>query len=180
MDQLPQVANEQPVRLESSKRTYSVSIPDFVPAALATDSVILVGYGTRQISLTNVRISGSASTSTFLGCYFYKRTTPNSGGTFSQITPVKHDSSDSQSLAVINTYTANPSSVGTGVLLRSGHLGFPSPSNPVDRLIWDFGNRASKCPKLANANESFCLSFNGQTIPSGANLHITIEWTEEG
>lgn len=176
---LPQAAYEQKTNIESSKATYSAVIADFVPAATATDFFTLTGVNGKIITVTNIRMSGSATASTYQGMYLYKRTTLNTGGTSSATPIAKHDSQDVNASGVVLQYTANPASLGTGVLTRADHLGLPAAAAGTVELIWDFGNRAAKGIKLNSSTESACLNFAGATVPAGTNLHVTIEWTEE-
>lgn len=180
---LPKAAYEQTINNESSRATYSAVIADFVPAATATDMVILAGGGKGKIiTLTNVRISGSATASTYQGFYLFKRTALDTGGTSTATPIVIHDSTDPASVGVVSQYSANPAGLGAGILLRADHIGLPAPASAAasaQASIWDFADRGAKAPKLMNATESFCLNFNGAAVPAGANLHITLEWAEE-
>jgi hypothetical protein len=176
---LPQSGFEQKCNLESSKATYSAVIADFVPAANATDFITLVGSASKTLTLTNVRISGSATASTYQGIYLYKRTTLDTTGTSTPTAITIHDSQDTAAKGVVNQYTVNPGALGTGTLLRSDHVGLPAAAAGTTALVWDFGDRAAKAPKLQAATESFCLNFAAAAVPAGTNLHITLEWTEE-
>lgn len=176
---LPTSAYEQKSNIESSKATYSAVIADFVPVANATDFATLVGAAGKTLTVTNVRFSGSATASTFQGMYGYKRTALDTGGTATATAIATHDSQDAAPRGVVSQYSVNPVSLGAGNLIRSDHMGLPAAAAGTTSLVWDFGDRAAKAPKLQNANESFCINFAGAAVPAGINLHVTIEWTEE-
>jgi hypothetical protein len=168
------------VNIEGRKPTYSATIADFVPAATATDMVTITGAANKICTITNIRFTGSATTSTYQGMYQIKRAAANSGGTSSLTTITPHDSSDIAPSAVVKQYSANPSSVGTAVgTIRADHLGLPSAAAGTYPLIWDFCDRAAKGIRLNSATENLAINFNGNAVPIGTNLHITIEWTEE-
>lgn len=179
---LPQAAFEQPVLLGSSKATYSACIADFVPVATATDICALIGSAAKKVTITCVRITGAASANTYLGFYLYKRSTLNTGGTPTATPICKYDSLDPVASALVNQYAANPTT-GTGVLLASDHLtmvGTASTILPEVGILWEYANRSAKAPVLNGATESLCINCNGATIPAGINVHLFIEWTEEG
>jgi hypothetical protein len=172
---------ERYVRTESTKATYTACIADFTPAATATDFATLIGATGKLITLTNIRMTATQTGSSYLDMYLYKRTTLNTGGTATATAIVNHDSVDPAASATVSQYSANPSALGTGVLLRSDRTGVPATASVTGTcgIIWEFANRSSKAPKLQNANESFALSFGGQAVPAGLSYHISVEWTEE-
>lgn len=169
----------QNVNTESSKATYSAVVANYTPAATATDMVVLTGAAGKTVTLTTVRVNGAATVSTFADVYLYKRTTLDTGGTSTSTAIGQHDSQDPAPSCVVKQYSANPSSLGTGVALRSEHISFSAAASGNLVTDWVFAARGAKAPKLNSATESFALNFNGNAVPGGANLHMTIEWTEE-
>lgn len=165
--------------IEGTKRTYTAVIADFVPAATATDVATLVGATGKIVTLTQIRISASASTSTFANFYLFKRTALDTAGTAVQTPITKHDSMDISPSAVVNQYSVNPTSLGAGSMLRSEHVSFSAAAAGNFVMVWDFADRAAKSPKLRSAIENFAINFNGAAVPAGSNIHITMEWTEE-
>jgi hypothetical protein len=180
---LPQSSNEQLVEVGSSKASYSAVLADFTPAATATDFLILQGVAGKKVTLTKIRASGTATASSSVNLYFYKRTTLNTGGTKATLTACQHDSLDPAPSATASSYSVNPSGLGSGNLFRSDHLGLPAPSSNTvsgQTEAWDFANRTVKPIVLNGANESIAVNFGGNAVPAGMNLHVTLEWTEEG
>lgn len=168
----------QNVNTESSKATYSAVVANYAPATTATDMVVLTGATGKIITLTMVRVNGAATAASYQDVFLYKRTTLDTGGTSSVTATVKHDSTDPAASGVVTQYSANPT-LGTGVALRSEHVSFSSAAAGNLVTDWVFAARGAKAPKLNSATESFALNFNGAAVPSGANMHMTIEWTEE-
>jgi hypothetical protein len=168
------------VTLASSKATYSAVVVDYTPPAAATDFFILPGVTGKKISLVSINASGSATTAAYQGLYLYKRTTPNTPGTTTPTFIAKYDSLDPTSSSVPTQALTNPSVLGSGIIMRSDHLALPATAAVgAAELIWNWGNRACKMPVLNNASEFFALSMLGFAVATGANLHITVEWTEE-
>lgn len=168
------------VNIEGRKPTYSATIADYVPAATATDMVTITGAANKICTITNIRFTGHATASTYVGIYLIKRSSANSGGTSTSTTITPHDSTDIAPSAVVKQYSANPSSLGTAVgTIRADHLGMPAAAAGTYPLLWDFCDRAAKGIRLNSATEVIAINFNGAAVPAGTNLHMTIEWTEE-
>ncbi len=177
---LSQSAFEQRVNLESSKATYSTTVVDYTPPATATDFFVIAGVKGKRICITNIRMSAAATAAGYQGVYMYKRTAANVGGTVTTTPVTSYDSADPASSCAPTQYLTNPSSLGTGSLMRSDHLPLSATGTVgAPELIWDFGNRAAKCPVLNGAGEFFCLSMLGLAVAAGMNIHLTVEWTEE-
>ena len=175
----PVAAFLQNVNTESSKATYSAVVQDFTPVANATDIITLTNPLGKTITLTNVRISGNATAATAQDIYILKRTTLNTGGTATNPTPTIHDSQDAAPTAVVSVYSANPTT-GTGTALRGDRVAIPGSTGANGTTqIWDFGDRASKAPKLQKTTESIAINWGAAAVATGTNLYITIEWTEE-
>ena len=177
---LPTAAFEQKVNTESSKATYAATLVDYTIPAVATDFFILPGSTSRKIKLTSITMSGAATAAGFQGIYLYKRTTPNTPGTTTATILSTYDTTDGVSSVVPTQALTNPSVLGTGVIVKSGHLPLTTSSTPgTAEVIWTWGGRASKCPTLNSASEFFTLSCLGFAVAAGINIHITVEWTEE-
>jgi len=167
------------VNIEGKKPTYSATIADFTPATTASDMVTITGAANKVCTITNIRFTGSATAATYQGMYLIKRSSLDTGGTSSATTITPHDSNDIAPSAVVRQYSANPT-VGTAVgTIRADHLGLPSAAAGTYPLIWDFCDRAAKGIRLNSATEQLAINFGGAAVPTGTNLHITIEWTEE-
>ena len=173
-------ANGNPIQDVS---TYAVTINDVTPVATATDVLQIIGSATKTISITSIRIAADANSATELDFYVYKRSAANTGGTASNPTVVKYDSLNPTQSATVKLYSANPSALGAGALLCASQFIVPPTAGnngiPIMPLIFTFGGQTSQPVVLRGVNESISISMNGQTIPAGLGLYVTIEWTEQ-
>ena len=148
----------------------------------ATDALVLSGSATKTVRVTRIAYSADATAAGSLDFYFFKRTTADTGGTSSVPAAVQMDSRDPAPTASAKLYSANPSALGTGVLLSGSHYAMPAASStgyPISQFSEDFGSHNERSLVLRTASEALAVNFNGQTIPAGTNLYLTIEWTEE-
>jgi hypothetical protein len=163
--------------------TYNVSIEDFHPVALATDILVLTGSATKTVKVTKINISASAPNVGRVDLYAIKRTSANTGGTISNPPIVKYDSLNPSATAVVKLYSANPSTLGTGILFAGTQYIIPGSQGntwlPNVPLIAEYGTRNNQAITLRGVNESVAISLNGNVIPTGLEMYITIEWTEE-
>lgn len=167
---------------ENIRATYAYRAADITPALTATDVLALVGANGKAIRVSKIGISGSATAASLLDIYITKRTTLNSGGTFTNPTATKYDSLDPNPSATLVLYTANAASLGTGTGLEGDKIYLPAQATPAaEPTHWmvDYTGLEAKPPILRNANESISINFAGQAIPAGASLYLYIEWTEE-
>lgn len=164
------------------RSTYAYRVADFSPVAAATDVLVLSGAANKVIRVTKVGITGSATAAALVDLYVTKRTTANSGGTSTNPTATKYDSSDSAPSATLTLYTANASSLGTGTGLEGDIIYLPASATPAgEPTHWErfYGINGAKCPILRSATESISINFGGATQPSGARYYLYIEWTED-
>lgn len=158
--------------------TYVANVIGLVPAASATDVFTITGSGTKVVRIYKVRVLGSQTHASVVQVNLIKRSTLDTGGTSSPITPTSMDSSDGAATAVVTSYTANPAALGTSV----GNVGaFPtlvpnSVAQLFEALYDDFGMR--KPVTLNNANENLAVNLSSTTI-AGGSLTIEVTWTEQ-
>ena len=107
-----------------------------------------------------------------------KRTAANTGGTAVSQTIAQHDSNDAAASGTVNTYTANPASLGAGVNIRAQKLNLGA-AGSAGSILWDFTTRNDKALVLRGTTQSLDLNWNGAAVPSGTSLDIELEWTEE-
>lgn len=162
--------------------TYSICLPDITPAATATDVVELSGSASKTIQISYIEITADASAVGVIDFYAYKRSASNTGGTPVAKMPVPHDSAnDPAASASLVQYETNPSALGAGQLIRAAHYALPSATStgyPGAPWIQSFGANSGQPIVLNGINESLCISLNGQAIPSGFSMYVTIEWCE--
>jgi len=170
------------VNTEGVRATYSYVAADYAPAAGATDVVVLTGSSSKVIRINRIQITADSTAPSVIDLYVFKRSAANTGGTSTNPYAVKHDSANTTASGVVTLYSANPSALGAGWLIRADHYALPAASStgyPGAPWFEDFGVRNDQPIILRNANESIAISLNGQTLPAGLNLYITISWTEE-
>lgn len=163
-------------------QTYSAVIADLTPAALATDVMVISGSATKTIKINRIQITADATSPSVLDFYVYKRSAADTGGTSSAVSIIAHDSTNATATASVLAYSANPSALGAGTLIRADHYALPAAAStgyPGVPWIEDFGNRNDQQIILHGTSEVVGIGFNGQTIPAGTVVYITIEWTEQ-
>jgi hypothetical protein len=164
---------------EGVKASYSASIPAFTPAATATDFITVTGATGKVVTVTSISITGTTTAGTLNALYIYKRSAANTGGTTAAVTPTIHDSLSPAPSSTVVSYSANPSALGAGTVVRSDYLALPSGASGSFQRTYSFTDRAAKGIKLRGTSESIALNWAGAAIPSGLKLFITVEWTEE-
>lgn len=179
----PESAFTQGVNTEGDKATFSVVAADVTLAANATDILCITASPTKDVRITYVSFTADATGSSTNDLYLIKRTAANSGGTISNPSICRHDSRDPTPTAIVNLYSANPASLGTGTLVRGNHISVPATASPVIPPVAmerTFGNRPSKSVVLrAGTQEQFAVNWNGNAVPAGMSAYVSVEWTEE-
>lgn len=163
------------------KPTYSYTAADITPVATATDVVTLTGVTGKVIRVSQVCVSGTATATSVLDTYVYKRLTADTGGTSTTPTFTQHDSNDAAASGVISLYTANPT-VTAAPLIRAGHVVLMNVSTPlglVNPYCMQFGVSSGERIVLRGAAQQLSIGHNGGSIPSGASIYYTIEWSED-
>jgi len=172
------------VNTEGNKATYSagIELAAATMAANATDLVQIIGSATKIIKIQHIQITADATAAAAVDLYILKRTAANTGGTAVAITGIAHDSKDPAYTATVQYYTANPSALGAGQIIRLQSYALPvagTTGYPFTPAVWNFGNRPSRCPTLRGVGESLVVNWGGQAINSGLAVWMDIEWTEE-
>lgn len=165
---------------DGTKSSYSAGIITMNLAALATDFFTISGSATKTIRVTEIFVvftgGGVIATAQLL-----KRSTANTGGTFTTPTAVPHDSNNASGTAVVRAYTLNPTLLGTLVgVVRAERANSPlltSTTNPED-ISYAFGIRPSQAMVLRGTGETLAFNLNGVTLSSGTATAF-VEWTEE-
>lgn len=169
--------NPLPVSTEGTRATYGYAATGITPAATPTDVVVLCGSSTRTVAVKRVAVSGQATTAGTMDVVLLKRTAANTGGTATTPTPAKYDSTDASATATLSQYSANATSLGTGIALRQLKLnmGVAGAAGNVD---FDFAIRNDRPLILRGATQCMAVNFNGGTVPTGGALAYGIEWEE--
>lgn len=162
--------------------TYGAAVALLPYAANGTDIFTITGSDTKVIRIKHISIDGTQTASAVRSVLLIKRSSPNSGGTFSTLTAVPYDSANPAATAVVRAYTANPTVLGTAVgTLHAEKLILSTATNPSvsDALVFstiDVTN--SQDITLRGSNEVLAINMNGVTS-TGNSMDIDIMWTEE-
>jgi hypothetical protein len=168
------------VNTEGRKPSFSVVANSISLAATATDYFTLSNPATSNkiFRVTFVRSVSTSTANNTPNVYFYKRTTSNTGGTTSTLTPTYYDTNNPTVSGVAVSYSANPSALGTGTLVYGSHAFSSSGTTNISPIELTFGQRPSQCLAL-RPGELFAANFGGQTVPGGFTTFLVVEWTEE-
>lgn len=166
-------------QFNTQRQTYSAAITGLVAANSATDILRLSGSATKTIRVKKVVVGGRATTSVNADVQLFKRTAAASGGTATQPTPVANDSTNATASAVVDAYTANPTT-GAGTVIRSSQILLGNLTTAVGQNItFEFGEDVLKQPLvLRGVAEGVAVNLNAVTY-SGNLMQVYLEWTEE-
>lgn len=170
------------ISTNGTRATFRYVAQDITPVATATDVLVLSGSATKVIRVTKVSVVGTATAASIYDNYIIKRTAANTGGTSTSVTPAQSDSADAAATATLRLYTANPSALGTGIAVEGAKTYLSAGATPGAAAlphVYTFGTRNDKAIVLRGTGESLAFNFGGQAVPSGANLYLSIEWTED-
>lgn len=167
-----------PVSLDGAEATYTASILGLVPASLSTDIFEISGSATKTIKVRRIRVTGTRTTSASHDTILLKRSTLNSGGTFTNPIMVRHDTNNNLATAAVKAYTANPT-LGTLIGNLSADKQFLNTPNTGSSDVRDYVLTESGAQPifLRGINESVSINLNGVTM-NGGNMDIWVEWTE--
>lgn len=163
--------------------TYSASHSIFTPAATPTDIVRIIGSATKTVKVWKVEMTNTQTTGGANNFFLIKRTTANTAGTAVNSTSTTFDTLDAAATAVINHYTTNPTTLGTGTTICTTRVFTPAPATVVSTnnpFSWDFRTPSALRPiVLRGVAESLVVNFAGAALPAGLSVAVTIYWTEE-
>lgn len=176
-------SNQSPVPVTISSgaaATYAVNIVGLSPASSPTDIITISGSGTKTVKVLDVRIFGSSSGGASAEFDLVKRSAADTGGTSATATPTQYNSGDAAATAVVKSYTANPSALGTSQGILDAELFFVP---KVLGLLFDqkFDGSSTSSGEgivLNGASEFLAINMGGVTV-SGASLSARIVWIEQ-
>lgn len=167
--------------LEPSRATFCYSALIADAPATPTDLITLKGAAGKIIQLRRVFLTALGSATGSIIVSLVKRSTANTGGTFTTPLPTQGDQ-DGLSAVVVNRYTVNPATLGTVVATRSRRLlAVVEGTGTPDRVTLEFGDnmRGMKGLRLNSASEWFAINLNGGAIPAAFKFDCELEWTEQ-
>jgi hypothetical protein len=161
-------------------QVYSVGVAGLVPAAAATDIFCVTGSATKTVNIQQFQISGIATAAAAVDVVVVKRSTANTGGTSTTPTIVPLDSANAAVTAVVNAYTANPTT-GTlvgNVAARKITIATAAAAIPIMPTIFEFVSPKLQGLTLRGTAQVACLNWNGQTN-AGNSVDVSVRFTEE-
>lgn len=167
--------------VESLRASYSACANGITVAATPTDVFTIQGSATKTIKVTRIEVTGTttAGSGISITCSLNRRSTANTGGTSTIETNTKYNTTNAAGTAVVRSYTANPSALGTLVgPIRTARMTMVNASVAQNYLVWDFGVRPTQSITLSGTSEFLCVNFGGTSI-TGNIISINVEWTEE-
>lgn len=168
----------------SIAQTFAAALPPFTPYATPTDVVLLLGGSASKTGkLRKVTLWSTQTTSGTNDWYIIKRSTADTGGTFSAVTPVKADSTNASATCTFGKWTAAPTinaTVGNLKVIRIGTAAPDATANTAmfPALIYDSATDSQPWTVRGTAEEIH-LNFNGAAVPAGLTIAVTVEFTEE-
>ena len=165
---------------QNDRPTYSATF-DVVPlAAGATALATIRGSATKKVRVETIIVNGLATARTRVPVSLFLRTAANTGGPSTAPVATRHDSADAVATAVLAAYTANPTALGTGTLVRKKYL-------VLDPTTVDSANTPEQITEFGEFGKQLILNGVAQlleinlntTAITGGTVTVTIEWTEE-
>ena len=175
---------------EPMRAAYSVFIPGYVPYALPTDIISIQGSATKNIRIRGLQFSGAAQSAANIFINTVRRSSANTGGTPSTITPCRRVIADDVATAKIVTYAAQPSALGAvvdGGFADGGRLNIaPAANGGIDRLLLQYSWLNDRAPILSGLTDflnlslaSNAITLTGNTWPNLGAIDVNIIWTED-
>lgn len=181
---VPQVGTISNINRIPTYAAYSVGL---VPASAATDIFCINASSTRNISVREIMLSGTAGTAITTPVLVYRRVSLDTGGTaatsLAAPAAVAMISTDPASSATLIAYTANPTVVDASPsLLEAPAVSFSvttGTNSPV--LIYGGTNvdiQSKGFDLLKGSTQQICLNLNAVSITSGV-LSVGMKWVEQ-
>jgi hypothetical protein len=157
--------------------TTSGSIPTIIPTSgIATYSVISPFVTTVK---NNILFTASATTAVFtlqnVGASHWASTYTTCYKVLAQ--PAAFNSKSPASIAWPAAYSVNPTTVGTGSIIRSATLN-AGVVGSAGFVSFDFSGNQDQPIILNGSTEGIAINLNGQTIGAGASFSVEIIWSE--
>jgi len=168
--------------IDGGKATFSFAIIGLAPAASPTDVFNLTGSASKTVRLTRLVFSALQTTAGSIDVQVIKRSGgTQSAGTSGAANIVANDSNNPTASALVQTYTANPASLGTTVgnlFAAKVFVAAAATTSSSDKVIMDYGNRPSQAHVLRGITQSISINLNAVTL-TGGSCDVYVEWTEE-
>lgn len=178
---LAATAGGQVTLAPSYKNTYTISTAAFATVASPTDIFEIYGSASKTVRILRITCNGTAAAGSTYPVFILRRSTVNTGGTSSTLTPQKLDTTSPSATCTAKSYTANPTTgtlVGTVVATQIANTVSSSPG-VANLPIFD-ADKYGGAMVLRGTSDGCTVNLNGVTPPNGSNtLVITATVTEE-
>ena len=167
------------------RAAYACFVSGLTPAANPTDVVTIQGSASKIIRLRSLTFTGTATAASNIIINTVRRSSANTGGTFTTRFLVPRDQNDDPATAVVSVYTANPASLGNQIggasaITDGGRLNIaPAANGAIDRMALQYSWYNDKAPILRGVNDFLCVNLGGAAWPSGGLLDVNIVLTED-
>jgi hypothetical protein len=163
--------------------TYSTSVTGLVPRALGATDLFTIENPVGSTILIHVWVvaaSGTAVVALTVDMGIVKRSTLNSGGTFTTPATVAHDSQNPPAQATVKAYTNNASSLGALVgTKRSVKFPLLASGVAVSTPTFEIYSKAGKPQQPYTLRAGELLGINlGSLAIVGGSMDLVFEWTE--
>lgn len=168
--------------------TYSATSVGLVPAASATDIFCISAGTSRNLSIKQIKIAGTAGTAVTTPFLIYRRSALGTSGTAATnlALPVAAPlyPNDPASSATLTAYTANPTVASSPILMDAGLVDLPvtTAAGGATTVALTYGEQVGEfvhglvIPK--GTTQQICVNLNGVSVSSGV-LTISMIWTEQ-
>lgn len=161
---------------------FSSSPLAFTPGATPQDVCTLTGSATRTLSVMRASISSTQTTAGVNVWTLVKRSTANTGGTSTTVTPVPVDTLSPAATATTLTYTVNPTAGTLAGRYTVDHVVSPSVTTAglgvVRHELLANGSGFTAPIVLRGAAEVLAINFNGAVLPAGLSVACSFSWAE--
>lgn len=184
--QIPVDESDVPILNRSQQATFIVNGVGYGGYATPEDLLTLTGSASKIVRLLSARLLVHETTGTLRQVRFLRRSTANSGGTFTNPTPTTFDTTNAAATATVHLYTAAPT---PGTLL--GELGRQSVTTLVPTSVpgqftfasiggarIDSSDQFVQPVTLRGTSQVFAINWLGAALPAGFAAQWELIWTE--
>jgi len=167
-----------PITGNSNIPTYSSTIHNFANSS-AGDIFCISGSATKIIKIKGIRVSAIASAAVNSSVSVVRRSTLDTGGTPTSVTPVPSDTLNSAATAVVTGYATAPTAGTLVGRIRAQKLPIgttTSTSISPAPALFQFSPYWDQPQVLRGVNEALCIDVDST---AGGNWEVDIEHTEE-
>jgi hypothetical protein len=165
------------------RHSYRAGFANHAGYATPTDLVGIRGSATKTIAVHGITLALMATAGSVQRTDWVKRSTANTGGTRSNPTALPYDSTSPAATAVVDLYTAAPTTGTLAGILQTVAASTGSTGGTFGSFLFSptivTANDLRRPAILNGINESIYFNFRGAALPAGFNIEYGfIEWTE--